>query len=206
MRKETNLSSVRSIPGRWGKHGALFVAAAGLLCAQGGDVLGHAYRLSPTQANHDALERFANAHANEQSGALAQLALGYVEADQPQPGDAAKHLTIASEKLVGLRDFAAYGQAVALHKHQEDAKVEAALAPVFAQPSSPLIAKAIPLAVDADLKSQRAPQALELVRRYGKDLSDRDHAAWTARTAEAVGDRATALPAWQKVYYLLPAQ
>ena len=115
---------------------------------------------------------FANAHPNDQSGALALLVLGSTEIDQRQFGDALRHLQAARKRLPKLADTVGYLTAVSESELRDFAATEAALQPVWqSAPPSPWVAKSVILEANSWLQLNQAPKAAALVDQHLADLT-----------------------------------
>src|SRR5476649_807856 len=137
----TRTCLAKLIPARSGRIGLL---ACLILCtpAPAADLTGlaRAYRESPTPAHRDALESYAAAHAGDNTGSLARLALGIATYEQKDYSAAIAALEAIQSKLPQIADYTAYYLAAARVELNEGVAAKD-LAPAHAAPS-PLSGKA----------------------------------------------------------------
>src|SRR5579862_6327465 len=140
--------------------------------AQTLEAIADRYRKTPNATTRAAVLRYADAHRNEQNGALALLLLGATENDQRQFGDALTHLKAAGKRLPELGDYVAYLSAVAEAGLRQFNDTEGALQPVWnSTPASALVTKAVLLQAESYLQSGDPAGAITLVQAHLADLS-----------------------------------
>src|SRR5471032_845600 len=102
----TRTCLAKLIPARSGRIGLL---ACMVLCtpAPAADLAGlaRAYRESPTPAHRDALESYAAAHAGDNTGSLAHLALGIADYEQKDYSAAIAALEAIQSKLPQIAEI-----------------------------------------------------------------------------------------------------
>ena len=92
----------RAIPARWSRiHAILLLFAVAALPAAAQDLasLVKVYRETPSVARRARIESLATLHAKDQTGALAQLALGVTSFEQKDYDRASRYLKIAQARL-----------------------------------------------------------------------------------------------------------
>ena len=176
-------------------------AAANPRPASGGELaaLVRAWRDAPTAAKRAAVEKFAAAHAKDQDGALAHLALGVVSFEGRDYERAIAALSAA--KAPQLADYSAYYLAAARVESNDGAAAVKDLAPAHSTGlASPLSARAWILEARA-LKAADAPAAIRLLRERYADLPQPDGDLVLADCYQAANDPARAAEFYQRVYY-----
>jgi len=159
------------------------------------------YRKTPNPRTRAAVLQFANAHPNDQPGALALLVLGTTEIDQRQFGDALRHLESARKRLPKLADTIGYLEAFCQSELRDFAAVEAALQPVWqSQPRSPWIVQSVLVETNSWLQLNQAPKVAPLVEQHLADLSEQQADLLLARAYAAEGQTAEAGARYQKIY------
>ena len=169
------------------------------------ETLARAHRQKHTPATRTALLRYASAHAQDASGALALAVAGVVHLEQRDPAQAIRQLRAAQARLPMVADHLALPLAEALSGFKEHDAVLRALEPVWKiEPASPLRGRAAILAARAYLEKDSAAQAVEVLNRYAGDLPQPQGLLLVARALEAKGDEAAAAGAYQRVYFGYP--
>ena len=181
-----------------------WLLAAPLAFPQTAEILGRAYRNSPTPAHRKALQRYASEH-KDVNGALAHLTLGVSSFEQKQYPDAIQHLTAARARLPKLADYSAYYLAAARIEMQDNAAAAEDAAAVRAAPlASPFAARSIVLQARGLAASGSANDAIRILRdRYG-DLPQPDGDLAMADAYQAAHDLTHAIQYYQSVYYEYP--
>jgi soluble lytic murein transglycosylase len=170
------------------------------------ETLARAHRQKHTPATRTALLRYASAHAQDASGALALAVAGVVHLEQRDPAQAIRELRAAQARLPLVADHLALPLAEALSGSKEHDAALRALEPVWKmEPASPLRGRAAMLAARAYLQKDLAAQAVETLDRYSGDLPQPQGLLLVARALEAKGDGAAAAGAYQRVYFGYPA-
>ncbi|HLK18160.1 MAG TPA: transglycosylase SLT domain-containing protein [Bryobacteraceae bacterium] len=165
------------------------------------ETLASTYRKTPNLRTRTALLQFANAHPNDQPGALALLALGSTELDQRQFGDALRHLTAARKRLPKLADTIGYLEAFSQSELRDFAAVEPALQPVWrSTPKSPWIMQSVLAQAGAWMQLNQPQKVAPLVQEHLSDLSEQQADLLLARAYEAQGNAAEAAARYLKVY------
>ena len=162
------------------------------------------YREAPTPAAKEELEDYAKAHAKEQSGALANFALGMTAFAQKDYTEAKQHLEAAQPVLLRLADYIAFYKAASMAQFNDDAGIVAELTAVHAL-SSPLSAQAALLEAKALLHSQRYLEAISLLREHYDSLPQPGGDETLAQAYEGQKELAQASALYQRVYFLKPA-
>jgi soluble lytic murein transglycosylase len=165
------------------------------------ETLASNYRKTPNPRTRAAVLQFANAHPNDQSGALALLVLGATEIDQRQFGDALRHLQTARKRLPKLADTVGYLTAVSESELRDFASTESSLQPVWqSKLASPWTAKSVSLEVNSRLQLSQAPKAAALVGQHLTDLTEQQADLLLARAYVAQGNTAEAAARYRKIY------
>lgn len=165
------------------------------------ETLASNYRKTPNPRTRAAVLHFANAHSNDQSGALALLVLGSTEIDQRQFGDALRHLQAARKRLPKLADTIGYLTAVSESELRDFASTEVALQPVWLSAlRSPWVAKSTILEANSWLQLNQAPKAAALVDQHLSDLTPEQADLLLARAYAAQGNGEVATAHYQKIY------
>src|SRR5471030_358543 len=195
----TRTCLAKLIPARSGRIGLL---ACLILCtpAPAADLTGlaRAYRESPTPAHRDALESYAAAHAVDNTGSLARLALGIATYEQKDYSAAIAALEAIQSKLPQIADYTAYYLAAARVELNEGVAAKD-LAPAHAAPS-PLSGKAW-LVESRALKTGDAAGAARLLRERYAELPQPDGDLMLADCYQAANDMPNAVDFYQRVYY-----
>lgn len=116
-----------AIRGRWSKAVAFLPVASLLLCAAAASespqlqALARAYLENPTASEENQLRRFAAAHATEERGLLAYLALGYGAFQNEDFRKAADYLNSARSRPTPVSDYADYHYALAVQGLEDHA-------------------------------------------------------------------------------------
>jgi soluble lytic murein transglycosylase len=169
------------------------------------ETLARAHRQKRTPATRTALLRYASAHAQDASGALALAVAGLVRLEQRDPAQAIRELRAAQARLPMVADHLALPLAEALSGSKEhDAALRALEAVWKMEPASPLRGRAAMLAARTYLQKDSATQAVEALDRYASDLPQPQGLLLAARALEAKGDGAAAAGAYQRVYFGYP--
>src|SRR5690242_17331445 len=101
----------RAIQALWSRiHAILLLFAVAGLPAAAQDLasLVKAYRETPSVARRARIEQLASLHAKDQTGALAQLALGVASFEQKDYDRASRYLKAAQPRLPRIEDYAVY--------------------------------------------------------------------------------------------------
>ncbi len=184
---------------------SLILAFASLACfaapASSLATLSGTYRKTPNPRTRSALLQFANAHSNDQQGALALLVLGSTEIDQRQFGDALRHLGAARKRLPKLADTIGYLEAFSQSELRDFAAVEPALRPVWqSTPKSPWIVQSVLTEANSWLQLNQAQKIAPLVQEHLADLSEQQADLLLAKAYEAQGNATEAAARYQKIY------
>ena len=183
------------------KKAAVKAPAATPRPASGGELatLVRAWRDAPTAAKRADVERFAAAHAKDQDGALARLALGVVSFEGRDYERAIAALRAA--KVPQLADYSAYYLAAARVESNDGADAVKDLAPAHAGGiASPLSGRAWILEARA-LTAADAPGAIRLLREHYADLPQPEGDLILADSYQAANNPARAAEFYQRVYY-----
>jgi len=144
-------------------------------------------------------------HTVRFGGAAALIAVAQQQLNSGNLAAAADSAASASLKTPLLNDYAQYIRAEAEYRLQNYAEVTAAATQVFDQdPDSPFVGAATALAVQAQLDSGSAKQAIDLVKEYFDEIPQPQADMLLARCFEANGDLAQAAEYYQRVYYEYP--
>lgn len=169
------------------------------------EALARKYRLQPTAANQAALIRYADAHPNDRSGALALLVLANEDLLAKRPLDAAKRLNAAAPRLTPIADYIAYLTALAQFDLSDDKGAVASTDNVFTrQLSSPLAGQAAILSARAWTRAGQPRQALAVLKQHYDALAQPDGDLAMASAFEAAQDPVSATASYQRVYYGRP--
>ncbi|MGH9612794.1 MAG: transglycosylase SLT domain-containing protein, partial [Bryobacteraceae bacterium] len=189
---------------------ALAITASLIVSAQSLGSLVDRYHEHPTPHNHVALMLFADAHSKTRTGALALFALSYLENENRDFDDAAKHGRAASKRIPLLADYGAYFAASADSALQKFGDIEQTLAPVWNRsPQSPLMGQALVLRVNALLANGNAAKAASLLKTgLPKEASagfpPSQAELLMGKAAEASSDLSHAIAHYQLVYTQYP--
>ncbi len=185
------------------------LAVAGVVAASGAAAspasLARAYRESPTAARRAALERYAQAHARQTSGALARLALGIAAFEQKDWKGAIDSLAGLEKRLPALADYPAYYAAAARLEAGEAALDPQSLAPVRATAApSPLAARAAVVQARMLVATGAPDRAIPLLRESYPLLPQPEGDLALAAAYDGSGDAAHAALYYQQVYHQYP--
>jgi len=197
------------IRGHWHKIAALIAAgvvAVAVASGQSLESLAQSYRKTPSAVTRAPLARFAAAHPSGTEGAQALLALGAGDLDRQNYDQAIVSLKAASKRLPALADYTAFFLATAQSAANRNSEVVASLDPIWKMsPQSPLLAKSVVLAAEAEILQQQGKAAVELVRRYYTEIANPQADLLLGQASEALGDGIAAVTHYQDVYYRFPA-
>jgi soluble lytic murein transglycosylase len=197
------------IRGHWHKTAGLIAAgvvAAALASGQSLESLAQTYRKTPSAVTRAPLARFAAAHPSDTEGAQALLALGAGDLDRQNYDQAIVSLKAASKRLPALADYTAFFLATAQSAANRNSAVVPSLDPIWKMsPQSPLLAKSVVLAAEAEILQQQGKAAVELVRRYYNEIANPQADLLLGQASEALGDGIAAVTHYQDVYYRFPA-
>jgi len=165
--------------------------------------LARAYRESRTAVRRAAVESYAGAHARDNTGSLARLALGIAAYEHKDYSAAIAALQPIQSKLPQIADYTAYYLAAA-RVESNDATVDGIaaakdLVPAHAAPS-PLSGKAWLMEARA-LKISDAAGAARLLRDRYAELPQPDGDLTLADCYQAANDLPNAADFYQRVYY-----
>ncbi len=198
-----------TIRGHWRRTAGLAVAAlmaSGLAPGETLENLVQNYRKTPSVATRAPLARFAAAHARDEEGAEALLALGVTDLDRQNYDQAIDSIKAASNRLPVLADYTAFFLATAQSAANRNSEVVASLDPVWKiNPQSPLLAKSVVLAAETEILQQQGKTAVELLRRYYTEIANPQADLLLGQASEAMGDGMAAAAHYQDVYYRNPA-
>lgn len=167
--------------------------------------LGRAYREKPSAVKRSALLRFAQQHIKDRNGALALLAASIVEADSADYPDAIRHLSMAKSRLPLIDDYVAYYTGLSHFGMKDFDSAASELEKIWNHsPTSPLMAKAILLAVQCHLQAGRHLQAIKILTGFYDRLPQPDGTLALAKSYEAAGNLNLATDYYQRVYYQFP--
>ena len=157
-------------------------------------------RQSPSPARRAAVANFAAAHAKDNTGLLARLALGIASYEQKDYPAAIEQLKKVQGKLPALADYTAYYLGAALVESNQPEDAARALAPAHSgEVTSPLAARAWILEARA-LAAQPA-EAVRLLRAHYGELPQPEGDLALADSYQAASDLAHAAEFYQRVYY-----
>ncbi len=169
------------------------------------EALARKYRLQPTAANQAALIRYADAHPNDRSGALALVALANEDLLANRPLDAAKRLNAAAPRLTPIADYIAYLTALAQFDLGDDKGAAASTDNIFTrQLPSPLSGQAAVLAARAWTRAGQPRQAVAVLKQHYDALAQPEGDLALAAAFEAAQDPFSATAWYQRVYYGRP--
>jgi soluble lytic murein transglycosylase len=200
----TRTCLAKLIPALWSRRTGLLAClvlwiAAPLAGQAGLAGLARAYRESPTPVHRAALESYAAAHARDNTGSLARLALGIAAYEQKDYSAAIAALQPIQSKLPEIADYAAYYLAAARLESNDVPVAAKDLAPAHAAPS-PLSGKAWLVEARA-LKISDAAGAARLLRDRYAELPQPDGDLTLADCYQAANDLPNAADFYQRVYY-----
>jgi len=159
-----------------------------------------AYRESPTPARRASVERYASAHAKDNTGALARLALGIAAYEQKNFGGAVTELKSIQGRLPQIADYTAYYLAAARVEAGDGAVLSKDLAAAHPASPSPLSGKALLVEARA-LKTTGADAATRLLRDHYAELPQPDGDLTLADCYQAANDLPNAASFYQHVYF-----
>ncbi len=164
-------------------------------------ILVKAWRQSPGAVRRADVEAFATAHASDQTGALARLALGIGSYEQHDYAAAASALKDLPPRLARIADYPSYYLAAAqveLKTTEGVAKESAAVH--AAEVRSPLSGRAWIVEARAIQTTQPA-EAVRLLREHYAELPQPDGDVTLADSYQAAADSSHAADYYQRVYY-----
>jgi soluble lytic murein transglycosylase len=177
------------------------MALAGVGYGQSAEALARTLRTKPTVPGRTALQKFAQAHAKDQAGAVAQLALAVHDIESKVPERAVTSLRQLEKRLPQLRDYLHFFLAQALADSGQYREVVKVATEVTA---SPVETRAVALAVRAYVELGEADKAVALVRdRYAR-LDQPAAEALLGNALDAAGQGAAAAQAWTHLYVAHP--
>ncbi len=159
------------------------------------------WREAPTPARRALVESFAVAHAKENSGALARLALGVGEVEQKNFAAAIADLKKVQSRLPQIADYTAYYLGQARVESNDLTGVSKELLPAHAaEVRSPLSARAWILEARA-LETADPAAAVRLLREHYADLPQPEGDVTLADCYQAAQDLPHAVDFYQRVYF-----
>jgi soluble lytic murein transglycosylase len=207
-RKTIRTRSEENIPVRWHELAPALLLAAALAApppAADFEALARRRRAQPTAENHAALIRYADAHPDDTSGALALLALAYEDLLAKRPVEAANRLHGAAQRLTAISDYVAYLRALAQFDLSDDAGALQSAETVFtSRLPSPLAGQAAILSARAWMRAGQPQEAVAVLQRHYDALAQPDGDLALARAFEAAQDLVSAAACYQRVYYRRP--
>jgi soluble lytic murein transglycosylase len=169
------------------------------------EALARRYRAQPTEENQAALIRYADAHSDDSSGALALLALAQEDLLAKRPQEAANRLRAAAQRLAAISDYVAYLTALAQFELGDDAGAVKSSETVFANRlSSPLAGQAAVLSARAWTRAGHPQEAAAVLQRHYDALAQPDGDLTLAQALETAQDLVSAAACYQRVYYRRP--
>jgi soluble lytic murein transglycosylase len=163
-----------------------------------------AYRDSPSAPAKEQIAAFAKQHSKEQSGALADFALGMTAFEQKNYTEAQQYLQAALPLLPRLADYIAFYLAASKAQWNDDAGIVAVLATVHGLPS-PLASQRIILESKALIHTKAYLEAIRILRESFDSLPQPEADETLAQAYEGQGELAQAAVLYQRVYYTHPA-
>ncbi|HLK67553.1 MAG TPA: transglycosylase SLT domain-containing protein [Bryobacteraceae bacterium] len=159
------------------------------------------WRADPTPGRHSLVESFAVAHAKENSGSLARLALGLGEVEQKNYAAAIADLKKVQGKLPQVADYTAYYLALARVESSDFSGVAKDLTPIHSgEVRSPLSGKAWVVEARA-LESTDASGAVRLLREHYSELPQPEGDVTLGEAYQSAQDLPHAADFYQRVYY-----
>jgi len=159
------------------------------------------WRDDPTAARRALVESYAVAHAKENSGTLARLALGVGEVEQKNYAAAIADLKKVQGKLPQLADYAGYYLAQARVESSDWSDVAKDLSPAHAtEIRSPFSARAWMLEARS-LETTDAAGAVKLLREHYAELPEPEGDVTLADSYQAAQDLPHAVDFYQRVFY-----
>ena len=160
-----------------------------------------AWRESPSVAGRAAVESYAAAHARDNTGLLARLALGVGSYEQRDFAAAIASLRKVQGKLPQIADYTAYYLAASRVESNDTNGIGGDLAPArAADPRSPLSGRAWLVEARA-LKDSGAAEAVRLLREHYSELPQPEGDVTLADCYQAARDLGRAAEYYQRVYY-----
>jgi soluble lytic murein transglycosylase len=165
------------------------------------------YRANPTPAIKAQIAAYAKTHAKEQSGALANFALGMTSFAQKNYTDAQQYLLAAQPLLPRLADYVSFYIASAKAQFNDDTGVARELAPFPnpVLPLSPLAPQLTLLQAKALIHTHAFLTAIKVLREAFDGLPQPDGDLALAQAYEGQGELAQAAVLYQRVYFTHPA-
>jgi soluble lytic murein transglycosylase len=165
------------------------------------------YRETNTPASRLALISYIKQHPKDQSGALANFALGMIAFDQKNFPDAILYLKAAQPLLPALGDYTSFYIASAEVELKDDAAAIAELSALhgITIPVSPLAPKITMLEAQALIRTRSFNEAIQALRAHFPTLPQPDADAALAQAYEGQGELAQAATLYQRIYYTKPA-
>ena len=173
------------------------------VAAKSGDLasLVSAWRESPTPARRQAVESYAAAHAKDNNGTLARLALGVGAYEQKDFAAAISALRKVQSKLPALADYTAYYLALARLESKDTEVMAADLAPAHStEIRSPVAGKAWLVEARA-LEAADAAESVRVLREHYAELPQPEGDVTLADCYQAADDLPHAAEFYQRVYY-----
>jgi soluble lytic murein transglycosylase len=162
------------------------------------------YRDNPTAPAKEQIVAYAKQHPKEQSGALANFALGITAFTQKNYAEAQQYLQAAQPLLPRLADYTAYYLAASAAQENDDAGVTAQLKPVRGI-TSPLVPQATLLEAKALIHTNAYLEAIKILRDHFGALPQPEGDETLAQAYEGQGELTQAAALYQRVYYTKPA-
>jgi soluble lytic murein transglycosylase len=167
--------------------------------------LAHELNSHPTPANEAQLKQFATAHARDDYGARAALALGHYLLDKSRPQQAATWLEAAWKSPFSLREYALYWHAQAL---RQSGRNDLALQELenFRQkyPDSVMLDSALQSLAEAAILEDQAPRAATALDDYPKTPQKPALLLLRADARKASGQLIAAAHDYLDLYYDFP--
>ena len=162
------------------------------------------YRDNPTAPAKAEIVAYAKLHAKEQSGALANFALGIAAFTEKNYTEAQQYMQAAQPLLPRLADYTAYYIAASAAQAGDDAAITAQLKPVRGIPS-PLIPQETLLEAKALIHTKAYLEAITILRAHFGALPPPDGDLTLAQAYEGQSELTQAAALYQRVYYTRPA-
>lgn len=198
----------KAIRGRWSdmsyRTGILVLLSASACLAQTLATLSTAYQTAPTPANRAALARFATAHARDQQGALAQLALAYADMQGNRVAGVAQAADAAARGVPSLSDYAQLLAAQAV-RAADPANAAARALQVLAHPGrSPADAQALQVAAWAYMEAGNPEAAVRALQPNLELVPPSIGGILFARALQSANQLGSAALQYQRVYFEFP--
>ena len=149
--------------------------------------------------------KFAVAHPSDLAGAEALLALAVTDYETGNFERAVSTIRPAEKRLKQVSDYVSYLLASAQFESQNYGSVALELTPLWrAQLKSPFFAKSVLMAAKAGIETDHPKDALDLLRRYQKDLTQPEASLLLAQASEKLPDPMAAASYYESVYYGYP--